>query len=220
MYIPKHNAETNIETLHALIHSHPLGAWVTIGENELLANHIPFFLDPSRGQFGTLIAHVARANPAWRLSSKTIPSVVLFQGTETYITPSWYPSKQLHGKTVPTWNYVVVHAHGIPNIIEDKQWLLENINRLTNHQERNKTTPWKVSDAPSDYIERLLGAIVGLEIPITSLVGKWKVSQDKPESDRLGVVAGLSTLDDVQAKVMASLVENHGNKGSQKGGYR
>jgi len=215
MYIPKHNAETNIETLQALIRSHPLGAWVTMGEHELLANHIPFFLDASRGQYGTLVAHVARANPAWQQCSKTIPSVVLFQGAERYITPSWYPSKQMHGKTVPTWNYVVVHAHGIPSIIEDRAWLLENLNRLTDQQEGNRTKPWKISEAPSDHIERLLGAIVGLEIPLTALVGKWKVSQDKTEADRQGVAAGLSAFDDIQAQEMAFLVENHWKDGQQ-----
>ncbi len=210
MYIPRHNEETNIKTLQALIRSHPLGAWVTMGEDELLANHIPFLLDTSRGQYGTLIAHIARANPAWQLYSKTIPSVVLFQGAETYITPSWYPSKQLHGKTVPTWNYVVVHAHGIPNIIEDKEWIRESVRRLTDQQEGSQATSWKVSDAPSDYVERLLGGIVGLEIPITALVGKWKVSQDKPEADRLGVIAGLSASEEGQANIMAHLVQNGG----------
>lgn len=209
MYIPKHHEETDLAVLHALIKSHPLGAWVTQGDGELLANHIPFLLDPERGECGTLVGHVARANRVWESFSTTVDSVVIFQGAETYITPSWYPSKHAHGKAVPTWNYAVVHAHGLPRVIEDRDWLLRHITQLTDTHEADQALPWKVSDAPEEFTERLLGAIVGIEIPIVRLVGKWKVSQNRPEPDKLGVVAGLLARDDPQSKQMAAMVGRH-----------
>jgi transcriptional regulator len=209
MYIPKHHEETDTSILHALVKAHPLGSWITQGEGELIANHIPFLLDPTRGEYGTLVGHVARANRVWQSFSTTINSVVIFQGAESYITPSWYPSKHAHGKAVPTWNYVVVHAHGLPRVIEDREWLLAHINQLTDVHEADQALPWKVSDAPQDFIDRLLQAIVGIEIPITKLVGKWKVSQNRPELDKLGVVAGLLSKNEAQATAMAALVNQH-----------
>ena len=209
MYVPKHHEEADISILHALIRSHPLGAWVTQGDGDLLANHIPFLIDSSRGEFGTLVGHVARANRVWQSFSTTVNSLVIFQGSETYITPSWYPSKHTHGKAVPTWNYAVVHAHGLPRAIEDRDWLLQHITQLTDTHERDQALAWRVSDAPQDFTERLMNAIVGIEIPITKLVGKWKVSQNRPEPDKLGVVAGLLTRGDEQSKAMAALVNKH-----------
>lgn len=209
MYVPKHHEETDLATLHALIRFHPLGAWVTQGDGELLANHIPFFLDAERGECGTLVGHVARANPVWESFSTTVDSVVIFQGAQTYITPSWYPSKHAHGKAVPTWNYAVVHAHGLPRVIQDREWLLRHVAQLTDTHEADQALPWKVSDAPEEFVERLLGAIVGIEIPIAKLVGKWKVSQNRPESDKLGVVAGLLARDDEPSKQMAGMVGRH-----------
>lgn len=209
MYVPKYNEENDLAVLHALIRAHPLGAWVTHGADELIANHIPFLLDETRGERGTLMGHVARANPIWNSFSSTVPSVVLFQGPEAYISPSWYPSKQVHGKTVPTWNYAVVHAHGMPRIVEDHAWLLDHLNRLTNTHEADQPVPWKVADAPADFTERLLDMIVGIEIPIARLIGKWKVSQNRPEADKRGVIAGLAARDDLHAREMASLVRAH-----------
>jgi transcriptional regulator len=142
----------------------------------------------------------------WQSFSKTSHSVVVFQGAESYITPSWYPSKHAHGKAVPTWNYAVVHASGLPVAIEDKDWLLDHLNQLTNLHEADQVLPWKVSDAPPDYIERMIGAIVGIEIPISKLVGKWKISQNRPEQDKLGIVAGLLAKEDQRSKEMAALV--------------
>jgi transcriptional regulator len=133
----------------------------------------------------------------------------VFQGAETYISPSWYPSKHAHGKAVPTWNYAVVHAHGLPHVIEDRDWLLAHINQLTDANEAAQANPWKVSDAPQDFTDRMLQAIVGLEIPIEKLVGKWKVSQNRPEPDKLGVVAGLLARNDSASREMASLVRRH-----------
>jgi transcriptional regulator len=209
MYVPKHHEETDLSVLHALVRAHPLGTWVTQGDGELVANHIPFLLDRNRGKHGTLMGHVARANNVWRSFSTSVSSLVVFQGAETYISPSWYPSKHAHGKAVPTWNYAVVHAHGLPRVIEDRDWLHAHINQLTNTHEAGQAVPWKVSDAPQDYTERMLQAIVGIEIPIESLEGKWKVSQNRPEPDKLGVVAGLLARDDPQAWEMASLVHRH-----------
>ena len=209
MYVPKHFEETDVTVLHALIRSHPLGTWVTQGEGGLLANHIPFLLDPSRGEHGTLVGHIARANPVWHLFSKTVESVIVFQGAEAYITPSWYPSKHAHGKAVPTWNYAVVHAHGMPHAIEDHEWLFRHVSTLTNKHEAIQAHPWKVTDAPPDFTQSLMSAIVGIEIPIARLVGKWKVSQNRPGADKLGVVAGLTERGDADSREMASLVEQH-----------
>jgi transcriptional regulator len=212
MYIPKHFAETDVSVLHALIKSHPLATWVTQAGGELVANHIPFLLDPAQGELGTLVGHVARANPVWQTFPKTVNSLLVFQGAEAYITPSWYPSKQAHGKAVPTWNYAVVHAHGMPRIVEDRDWLLQHVSQLTNTHEANQPLPWKVADAPLDYIERMLEAIVGIEIPIATLIGKWKVSQNRPEADKQGVIEGLGAQRNAGALDMAALVKSHANR--------
>ena len=209
MYNPKHHQETKIEVLHALVRAHSLGAWVILADEGLVANHIPFLLDGSRGEHGTLVGHVARANHVWQSFSTTVESMVIFQGAETYITPSWYPSKHAHGKVVPTWNYAVVHAHGIPSVIEDRDWLLQHLTALTNTHERTQQLPWKVSDAPKDFIARLINSIVGIEIPITKLIGKWKVSQNRSDADKLGVVAGLLSREDEQSQKMAALVKQN-----------
>ena len=209
MYVPKYHAESDISILHALIRAQPLGTWVTYSDGDLIANHIPFLIDPSRSVHGTLVGHVARANPVWQSFSKSVNCVVAFQGPQTYITPSWYPSKHAHGKAVPTWNYAVVHAHGMPRAIEDRDWLLQHVNQLTEVHESDQALPWKVSDAPLDFTAKLLESIVGIEIPISKLVGKWKVSQNRPVPDQLGVVAGLIARDDTQSKDMASLVRQH-----------
>lgn len=204
MYIPKHHEMADIAALQALIRSRPLGTWVTGALDDLTANHIPFLLDPSRGPYGTLCAHVARANPVWQAIQR---SIVIFHGVDAYITPSWYPSKHAHGKAVPTWNYAVVHAHGTPRAIEDRDWLFNHITQLTNTHEAGAGVPWLVTDAPMDYIERNMDAIVGLEMPIDKLVGKWKVSQNRPEADKLGVVAGLLARADERSRDMADLVD-------------
>ena len=207
MYIPKANEESDIDVLHALIRTHPLGTWVAVSEGELVANHIPFLLDATRNEYGTLTGHVARANAIWRTHSRDVPSIITFQGPQTYITPSWYPGKHAHGKEVPTWNYAVVHAYGIPNVIEDRDWLLKHVAQLTDTHEAQQALPWKVSDAPAEYINRLLNAIVGIEIPIVKLVGKWKASQNRSEADKLGVVAGLMNRGDDASLSMAALVK-------------
>lgn len=207
MYLPKHFEERNVEVLHALIRSHPLGTWVTQCEATLSVNHIPFLVESNEGKYGRLIGHVARANPIWKTFSRTIESVVIFQGPQGYITPSWYPSKRAHGKAVPTWNYAVAHAFGVPRAIEDLEWLHEHVKNLSDLQESDRPVPWKISDAPRAYIETMLKAIVGIEIPLSTVIGKWKMSQNKTSEDRLGTIEGLRARGDAMSQDMAALVE-------------
>jgi len=208
MYLPKIHEETRLDVLHALIRAHPLATWVAADQGELVVNHIPFHLDASRGSFGTLVGHVARANPIWKAAS-ALPHVAVFRGPQTYVTPNWYATKHEHGKAVPTWNYVVVAAHGRPTFIEDRDWLRELLRQLTDEQEASQALPWTIDDAPADFIEKMLTAIVGVEIPIERIQGKWKTSQNRPEADRLGVMAGLSGKGDDASLAMAALVREH-----------
>jgi transcriptional regulator len=208
MYIPPCNAETDLASLQSLIAAHPLGAWVTQSSTGLTANHIPFLIDRSRGPFGCLRAHVARANPIWRELSAGQESLVIFQGPQSYITPNWYPTHSSSGQVVPTWNYVLVHARGIAQVHQDPDWILKAISDLSAQQEAGQASPWKVADAPADYIERLARAVVGIEIPLDSLIGKWKLSQDEAHADRLGTVAGLNSQRDANSEAMADLVQS------------
>lgn len=206
MYVPKHFEETRVEILHELIRAHPLAALVTLTPDGLDANHIPFEIDPEPVPFGTLRGHIARANFLWRDFSREVQALAIFQGPDSYISPSWYPTKRETGSVVPTWNYAVVHAHGPLRAIEDRRWLRELVERLTNRHEAGRSDPWTVTDAPAAYIDQLLGAIVGLEIPITRLIGKWKVSQNRPAHDQDGVVEGLLREGREAATAMADLV--------------
>lgn len=206
MYLPKHFEETRVAVLHELIREHPLGALVTLTGNGLDANHLPFEVDPEPAPFGTLRGHVARANPVWRDGSATVDALVIFQGPGIYVSPSWYPTKEETGQVVPTWNYAVVHAHGPLKVIDDRAWLRAFVTKLTDRHEAGKPVPWKVTDAPAQYIDRQLGAIIGLELPIARLVGKWKVSQNRPAQDREGVVEGLSREGIPSGMAMADLV--------------
>jgi transcriptional regulator len=203
MYLPVHFEETRTPVLHDLLRAHPLATWVVQGADGLVVNHIPFLIDADRGPFGTLVGHVARANPVWR---QLAASVAVFQGPQAYVSPNWYPSKHAHGKAVPTWNYAVVHAHGTPRAVDSRDALLDIVTRLTQAQEAGQAAPWAVSDAPADFIEQMLKAIVGIEMPIERLVGKWKVSQNRSEADRLGTEAGLRHQGEAQALAMAALV--------------
>lgn len=206
MYTPKYHALTDIAAMRTHIAEHPLGAWVCMAYNQLMANHIPFVLDVQHGAHGRLLGHVSRANPVWRELAGDAPSVVMFMGPDAYITPSWYPGKHQHGKVVPTWNYVTVHAHGMARAIEDTEWILNVINRLTDAQESRRDTPWKVSDAPAAYIDQMLRAVVGIEITIERLEGRLKVSQDEDEQDRFGTIEGLRRTSHIPAKVLSDLV--------------
>lgn len=204
-YLPPHFEETDSATLHALVDAYPLATWVVPHQGELLVNHIPFLLDADRGEHGTLVAHVARANPVWQALAAS--SVVVFMGPQAYISPNWYPEKQAHGKAVPTWNYATVHAHGAAQAFDDPARLLELVTRLTRVHEAAQAHPWQVSDAPADYVQSMLKAIIGIEIPVQRWVGKWKTSQNRSPADRLGVAAGLTALGTAQATAMAALVQ-------------
>ena len=180
-----------MDVMHRLVRTFPLGLLVTMRSDGPAADPIPFLIDPEPAPFGTLRAHVARANPLWREARTDVDSLVVFQGPQAYVSPSLYASKHEHGKVVPTWNYVIVQARGRLRIVDDPAWLHTLVNRLTDTHEADRAAPWKVADAPDAYIAQMLRAIVGIEIEITSLTGKWKASQNRSEADRAGVAAGL-----------------------------
>ena len=200
MYAPSHFEETRLEALHALIDAHPLGTLVTHvtnvtnGAAGLEADHIPFEIAaPTPGApFGTLRAHVARANPLWRQAGAGV--LVVFQGPSAYVSPQLYLEKPVSGKVVPTYNYAVVHAHGVLRAIEDPTWMLALLERLTAQHEAVRAAPWAVRDAPPAFIAALLEAIVGIEVPIARLQGKWKMSQNRPRADQAAVAADCPAL--------------------------
>ena len=189
MYLPRHFEQNDPAALAALMQAHPLATLVSVGEDGVTADHLPLEYDASAGPHGTLRGHVARANPLWRRAAQ--PVLAIFRGEEAYVTPSWYPSKADTHQVVPTWNYAVVHAHGPLRVLEDAPWLHALVSRLTGHFEASRPSPWAVSDAPDVYVQTMLRAIVGIEIPVSRLVGKWKLSQNRSEADRQGVLDGL-----------------------------
>ena len=207
MYIPRHFEETRVDVLHQLIRDEPFGALVTLGGDGLEANHLPFELDAAAGPFGMLRGHVSRANACGGDQRSDVEALAIFQGPQRYVTPSWYPTKAETGKVVPTWNYVVVHAYGPLRFIDDPAWLLAHVERLTERHEADRERPWQVSDAPEDYIAGLVRGIVGFELPVTRLAGKWKVSQNRGEADRAGVTTGLRADADPASAAMADLIE-------------
>jgi len=206
MYLPGHFEETRIDTLHQLIRARPLATIVTLGSAGLNANHIPFELSAEPAPLGTLRGHVARANPLWRDFSENIDALIIFHGPQAYVSPSWYPTKQATGEVVPTYNYIVVHAYGRLEIIDDPRWLGGLVTRLTERFEAARAEPWHVTDAPDGFIENQLRGIVGIEIVISKLLGKWKASQNRPVVDREGVVKGLSGSNDADSLALAELV--------------
>ncbi len=191
MYTPAHFALTEPEALQRILRQHPLGMLVTHGPEGLDANHIPFEYDPTRGEHGTLTAHVARANPVWQRCAGGADVLVVFRGVEGYISPSWYPSKHDTHRQVPTWNYEVVHAHGRLTVRDDEKFVRGVVARLTRSHEATEPQPWKMGDAPPDYLDAMLQAIVGLEIAVTRWEGKAKLSQNKELRDRQGAVEAL-----------------------------
>lgn len=182
MYLPSHFKEERFDVISRLVTEYPLGALVTLGSGGLSANHIPFEIDETPAPFGTLRGHVARGNPAWRDFSQDVEALVIFQGPQAYVSPSWYRTKQETGKVVPTYNYLVVHAYGPLRAIEDPAWLRALVERLTNRFEAGRTQPWAVTDAPDNFIERQLQAIVGIELPVKRLFAKWKVNLTRSSS--------------------------------------
>jgi transcriptional regulator len=205
MYLPGHFAETRAEVLHAAMHEHPFATLVAHGEGGLTADHLPLHLEPEIGPFGALQGHVARANPLWRKAADS-DVLVIFHGPQTYITPSWYETKREHGKAVPTWNYLVIHARGRLRAIDDPAWLLGKLEDLVARHEAGFAESWQISDAPPDYIDKMLAAIVGIEIVISEITGKWKVSQNQPGVNRAGVVVGLRGQGSDDALAIAELV--------------
>ena len=191
---------------HALIRSHPFGLLISHGAQGLEANALPFLIAPEASRLGTLQAHMARANGQWKSLAGASEVLVVFQGADHYITPSWYATKRETGKVVPTWNYVMVQARGRPRVIEDAAWLRGQIEALTRTNEAARPAPWAVSDAPEIFIDMQIKAIVGLEIEITDIVGKWKASQNCPAADRAGVIAGLEAMGDEASLAMAAIV--------------
>lgn len=205
MYQPPHFREDRIEVQHGLIRAHPLGLLITAGPNGLMANPIPFLIDAHASEKGTLRGHLARANNQVSELEAADECLIVFQGPHEYVTPSWYATKRETGKVVPTWNYVTVHIWGRPRLIDDAAWLLQQIDDLTNSREQVRREPWQVNDAPEAFVASQIKGIIGVEIPVSRSEGKWKVSQNRPEADRAGVVAGLRELGDAAAP-MASLV--------------
>jgi transcriptional regulator len=207
MYIPRANEENRVPVMRELIVVHPLGTLVTLGSSGLFASHIPMVLEDDGSEFGLLQGHISRANTQWRDFVLTVDALAIFAGHHHYITPNWYPGTKEHGKEVPTWNYAVVHAYGPLKAIDDEEWLLKFVTKLTDIHEEGSPTPWKVSDAPADFIQAMCHGIIGLEIPIRRLEGKWKVSQNRTEDERKGVAEGLLELNTPESLAMKTLVE-------------
>lgn len=212
MYQPKLHRVEDLARQHDFMRAHPLGLLVTRGAESPAANPVPFLLDPGAGSLGVLRAHVARANPQWRELDGAREALVVFLDPGGYVTPSWYPSKREHGKVVPTWNYVCVQARGRPRAIHDRDWLRRQVDALTAEREAGRTNPWATADAPSDYMEEMLRALVGIEMAIESIEGKWKMSQNRSRADRSGVVAGLRSNGDAESLRLADIVEREARK--------
>ena len=185
MYLPAHLEECRHEVMHNLIRAHPLAALVTLSPKGLEANHIPMHLSDQVVPYGVLRGHVARANPVWHDFKPDVEALAIFQGPDAYISPAWYAAKKETGKVVPTWNYITVHAYGTLQIHDDPIWLRSELEHLVNDHESNFEEPWQISDAPEEYIQKMMEAIVGIEIVITRLIGKWKISQNQSASDHL-----------------------------------
>jgi len=212
MYIPKFNEETRIPVLHALMRERPLASLITVGRSGLFASHLPIVLeardDDHDTPLGMLRCHVSRVNAQWKDFDPAVEALTIFSGAEHYISPNWYEEKQATGRVVPTWNYAVVHAYGHLKVIEDAEWLRAHVESLVGIHEAAFPKPWAVSDAPEEYVTAQLRGIVGFEMKIERLEGKWKVSQNRSETDRRGVVEGLDALETPESKSMARLVED------------
>jgi transcriptional regulator len=206
MYIPRAHQEDREPILHKLIEEQPFASLITVGSTGLFASHIPMVLEQN-GAMGQLRGHISRANTQWRDYTPSVEALAIFSGPQHYITPNWYVEKQETGKVVPTWNYVVVHAYGYLKVIEDGEWLMTHLASLINIHEADSPVPWKIGDAPADYIAAMTKGIVGLEMTIERLEGKWKVSQNRSEQDRNGVAKGLAELNTAESLEMKALVE-------------
>ncbi|WP_134677551.1 FMN-binding negative transcriptional regulator [Ectopseudomonas khazarica] len=192
MYCPSAFRQDDLATLHQQIQASGLALLSSAGEQGLQASHLPLLLEPHEGEFGTLYGHFARANPHWRDLATGTEALVVFSGADGYVHPGWYPAKGEHGKVVPTWNYIAVHAWGQAEVFDDPERLLRLVSRLSDRHEQGRARPWAVSDAPRAYIDAMLRAIVGFALPIRRIEGKWKLSQNRSAGDQAGVRAGLA----------------------------
>lgn len=207
MYQPPHFREDRRDVQHALIKAHSLGLLITAGPKGLQANFVPFLIDAQTSDNGTLRAHVARANPQLRELSLVEECLVVFQGPQAYVSPSLYPSKRETGKVVPTWNYITVQAWGRPRVMDDAAWIASQIDDLTRHKEADRAAPWAVADAPGAFLASQIKGIVGLEIPVSRIEGKWKVSQNRVAADAAGVAEGLRGEGEEADAVAAAVAE-------------
>lgn len=206
MYTPRAFALDDLPEIQQLIQHTRLAQLVTLGENGLQASHLPLLLNPDEGPNGTLYGHLAKANPQWRELQNGSEALVIFAGADAYISPAFYPAKAEHGKVVPTWNYIAVHAYGTPEVFSDAERLLKVVTALTDRHESGRAQPWRVSDAPADYIDGMLKAIVGFALPIERLVGKRKLSQNRSAADMAGVRDGLAASADVRDQTLARFI--------------
>ena len=210
MYVPPHFREEQVSVLHDAIERCGLATLVTVGSGGLAASHVPMLLDRTAGPQGTLYGHIARANEEWRRPAAHPLALAIFLGPDAYVTPSWYATKRLTGRVVPTWNYVAVHAQGQLTFFTDEEWLLDLVTKLTQVHEARREHAWAVSDAPADYIREHLKGIVGFELAISKLDGKWKVSQNRSAEDQAGVADGLRREGGASATAVAALVAEYG----------
>ena len=206
MYTPSAFKDDDLGSLHALIEQARLAILITQDEHGLQASHVPLLLRADQGAHGTLYGHLARANPQWRALENGAQALVIFPGADAYVSPAYYPAKAEHGKVVPTWNYVAVHAYGVAQVFTEPQRLLEVVSDLTDKHESGRVSPWAVADAPADYIDKMLGAIVGFALPIERLEGKRKLSQNRSAADIAGVRDGLAASADIKDQELAQLM--------------
>lgn len=207
MYVPEHFKEADTQKLHQYIRDYGFGLLIIADDEGIEANHVPFHLSGiDDGSPGLLQCHVARKNPVWQRLQHGARVLAIFQGPDAYVSPSWYPTKEETGRVVPTWNYLAVHAEGRARTVEDPAWLHQHLRQLTEQHEAEMGEPWAVDDAPSDFTERLVQSIVGIEIEIETLTGKLKASQNQPERNRQGVKAGLETKDKAHSRAMSDFI--------------
>lgn len=210
VYEPPLFREDRVDVMHEVMRAHPFATLVSNLNGRLTADHLPLVIHPDLSEKGTIRGHIAKANPLWRDREHVSEVLAIFQGPQAYVTPSWYASKKEHGKVVPTWNYVVVHAHGHLNFMEHADWILAHLKDLTGRHESHRPVPWQVSDAPADYVARQIKGIVGIEVEISELQGKRKLSQNRSQTDRVGVERGLRLEPDPEAAAMADLIDVSG----------
>ncbi|WP_394822431.1 FMN-binding negative transcriptional regulator [Pendulispora albinea] len=220
MYLPASFRENRLPVLHDTIARMGFATLVTSGPDGLVATHLPMYVEPAEGPMGTLYGHVARANPQWKELAGSGEALVTFVGPDAYVSPSYYPSKPIAGKVVPTWNYVAVHAYGKAEAIEEPAPLLEIVTRLTDAHEAGRAERWSVSDAPESYVQGLLRAIVGIRIPISRIEGKWKLSQNRSPEDAAGVIAGLSLSEHGNERATAEAMKALGTPADPAGTVR